>query len=89
MSQHIKIHKNVIPAALFPLTASALLCMLVLRLESCKHESGEQCPLDLQFEEEAVDLIEGLKIHQANFISLQENQYCPVSYLPAQYPRQE
>lgn len=36
-------------------------------------------PWNLQFEEDAMDLIEGLTIDQANFISLVENQYIPVS----------
>lgn len=64
-------------------------CILLVKLQSrlrCKHDLGDECPLDLQFEQDAVDLIEGLKMHQANFISLVENQYGPVSYLPAEYP---
>lgn len=43
-------------------------------------------PFVLQLEVDAVVLIELLKIRKANFISFLENQYSPVSYLPAEYP---
>lgn len=63
--------------------------ILLVKLQNglqCKHDIAGKY-FDLQCEECFVDLMEDLKIHQANFILLVENQYTLVSYLSAEYPR--
>lgn len=63
-----------------------ILAMFPLFTAKLQNKIAVKCPLDLQLGGNVVDLMEVLKIHQANFISLVENQYIPVSYLPAAYP---
>ena len=49
------------------------LCILMFKLPTrlqLKCKITGKCPFDLQFEDDVVDLIKALKIHQANFISL-------------------